>query len=317
MSYLWSNLAVISLTSVMEVLSLTSETHATQFIQTFGELFKDNVLTDVTLVCDDQVRVDAHKIVLSAGSHFFREMFVNNPHSHPLLYLRGLKEPELLSILQFLYLGETSLNKDSVPQFLSVARELEISGLEKQETGAVKTNEPEAETIEEEQKIKIKTPEPSQKQADTTLVAVKDSTVVSRKKKPSYSCDKCKYEAPSSLELKRHQTTCVVPSPSVTKELPRKPGVQNYPCDCCNFQAQSKYKLAEHKVAVHAVSCSQCNTKFQSEAAMLKHRRAKHEDPTALKVPEQKLACHQCRFVSSRMDLLREHVINTHPRAVK
>ena len=305
----------------MEVLSICSDSHGTQLIQKFGEFFKENVLTDVTLVCDDQVRIGAHKIVLSAGSHFFREMFVNNPSSHPLLYLRGLRESELLSMLQFLYLGETSLNKDSVPQFLSVAKEFEISGLEEQEVTETENDEPEANQTEEEQNLKVTTPEPSQKKADTTSkIAEKDSTVSRTKKNPLYFCDKCHHEAPGSLELKRHQTTCVgvVASPSMTKDLQRKKtGGENYLCDFCNFPAQSKSKLAEHKVAVHAVSCSHCSTKFQSEAAMVKHRRAKHEAPPALKVPEQKLACHQCRFVSSRMDLLREHVINTHTRPSK
>ena len=299
---------------MMEVLTITSESHDSQFIQTFGEFFKENVLTDVTLVCDDQVRIDAHKIVLSAGSHFFREMFVNNPHSHPLLYLRGLKEQELLSILQFLYVGETSLNKDSVPQFLSVAKEFEISGLETE----TENSEPEVDQAEEESNLKMTTPKPSQQKADSTFKDAKeDSTVPRNKKKPLYFCDKCQYTAPGSSDLKRHKTKCSVAS--TTKDL-QKIGGENYPCEACDFRAQSKSKLAEHKVAVHAVSCSHCHTKFQSEAAMVKHRRAKHEAqptppaPTAMKVPEQKLACHQCRFVSSRMDLLREHVINTHAK---
>ena len=256
----------------MEVLTITSESHATKFVQTFGELFNNNVLTDVTLVCDDQVRIDAHKIVLSAGSLFFREMFVKNPQTHPLLYLRGLKEEELLSLLQFLYLGETLLSKDRVPQFLSAAKEFKISGLEEQEITETENTE---DQTEEKQNLKLKKPEPSQKKEEKASALLSVSTKVSQ----------------------------------------MKTGGEKYQCDICNFHAQSKSKLAEHKVAVHAVSCSHCNTKFQSEAAMVKHRRAKHEPqpaPRGEKVPEPKLACHQCRFVSNRMDLLREHVMSTH-----
>ena len=50
----------------MEVLSISSENHSNQIIQTFGELFKDNALTDVTLVCDNKIRIEAHKLILSA-----------------------------------------------------------------------------------------------------------------------------------------------------------------------------------------------------------------------------------------------------------
>ena len=121
---------------------------------------------------------------------------------------------------------------------------------------------------------------------------------------------------PSQKKAERTLKAASAPLSVSTKDVQRKAGGgENYQCDICNFHAQTKSKLAEHKVAVHAVSCSHCNTKFQSEAAMVKHRRAKHEPqpaPRGEKVPEPKLACHQCRFVSNRMDLLREHVTSTH-----
>ena len=37
---------------------------------------EDNRLFDVTLVADDGQHIQAHKIILSAGSHFFNDIFV-------------------------------------------------------------------------------------------------------------------------------------------------------------------------------------------------------------------------------------------------
>ena len=86
----------------MDVLSISSETHSNQIIQTFGELLKDNILTAVMLVWHNQIRINAHKIILSAGSPLFRDLLLTNPRSQPLLHLRGLKEEVLVPILQFL-----------------------------------------------------------------------------------------------------------------------------------------------------------------------------------------------------------------------
>ena len=92
---------------------LTSETHSKQFRDTFIGFFKSNVLTDVTLICDDKVRIEAHKLVLCAGSSFFRDFLVyNNANSHPMIFLKGVKQQELQPLVQFLYNGETTVPQE-------------------------------------------------------------------------------------------------------------------------------------------------------------------------------------------------------------
>ena len=44
--------------------------------------------TDVTLVCEGDKQVSAHKVILSAASPFFKQILIKNPHQHPLIYLR-------------------------------------------------------------------------------------------------------------------------------------------------------------------------------------------------------------------------------------
>ena len=68
--------------------------------------------TDVTLVCDDDALVEAHKVVLGALSPVFRKMLASNhllypgPGSHPMIYLRGVKHQDMEAILRYIYLGE-------------------------------------------------------------------------------------------------------------------------------------------------------------------------------------------------------------------
>ena len=55
--------------------------------KTFGIIRDEDFLQDVTLVGDDNAQIAAHKHVLSACSEYFKNIFINNKHSHPLLCL--------------------------------------------------------------------------------------------------------------------------------------------------------------------------------------------------------------------------------------
>jgi len=94
----------------------------------FRELREEKDFFDVTLACDDS-QVQAHKVILSACSPFFRNVLRRNPHQHPLLYLKGVKYKELLSVLNFMYMGEVNVAQEELNSFLSVAEDLRVKGL--------------------------------------------------------------------------------------------------------------------------------------------------------------------------------------------
>jgi len=96
--------------------------------EAFSDIREDKDLFDVTLACEDN-QIEAHKLILSACSTFFRSIFKSNPHRHPLLYLRGVKFKELLGILNFMYMGQVSVAEADLNSFLSVAADLKIRGL--------------------------------------------------------------------------------------------------------------------------------------------------------------------------------------------
>jgi len=94
----------------------------------FRELREDKDFFDVTLACDDQ-QIQAHKVILSACSPFFRTILKRNPHAHPLLYLRSVKFSDLQSVLSFMYHGEVNVAQEDLNSFLAVAEELKVKGL--------------------------------------------------------------------------------------------------------------------------------------------------------------------------------------------
>ena len=94
----------------------------------FRELREEKDFFDVTLACEDS-QVSAHKVILSACSPFFRNVLRKNPHQHPLLYLKGVKYQEMLSVLNFMYQGEVNVAQEELNSFLAVAEELRVKGL--------------------------------------------------------------------------------------------------------------------------------------------------------------------------------------------
>ena len=101
----------------------------------FKELRDDKDFFDVTLACDDE-QLQAHKVILSACSPFFRNVFRRNPHQHPLLYLKGVRYTDLQSVLNFMYHGEVNVAQEELNSFLAVAEDLKVKGLTQSSSGS-------------------------------------------------------------------------------------------------------------------------------------------------------------------------------------
>jgi len=94
----------------------------------FKELRDDSEFFDVTLACDDD-QMQAHKVILSACSPFFRNILRRNHHQHPLLYMKGVKYTDLQAVLNFMYHGEVNVAQEELNSFLAVAEDLRVKGL--------------------------------------------------------------------------------------------------------------------------------------------------------------------------------------------
>ena len=88
--------------------------------------------SDITLVTKDNRKMPAHKLILSSGSTFFRGLFAEDlGHQHPLLYLPGVGMDVLEAILHFLYQGQVQIRREQIKEFLAIAEDLGVEGLNK------------------------------------------------------------------------------------------------------------------------------------------------------------------------------------------
>ena len=118
----------IDMTS-MEQLCLQWNDFQDTILSSFKDLRQDKDFTDVTLACEDGQQVEAHKIVLTSLSPFFKSLLSRNKHQHSIFYMKGVKLDQLLAILDFLYCGEANVFQEQLDSFLAIADELKLKGL--------------------------------------------------------------------------------------------------------------------------------------------------------------------------------------------
>ena len=95
----------------------------------FSVLRDEDYLHDVTIVTDDNEQIAAHKLVLSASSEYFKNIFKKNKHSHPLLCLEGVSSKDVRNMMDYIYNGELQMFQEDLDRFLIIAQRLKIEGL--------------------------------------------------------------------------------------------------------------------------------------------------------------------------------------------
>ena len=98
------------------------------YVGSFQQLRADKELFDVTLACEDET-IEAHKVVLAACSIFFRNLFRKAKQSNPIIYLKGVSHKDLVSLLDYIYTGQTQVLAEDVERFIQVGRDMQVKGL--------------------------------------------------------------------------------------------------------------------------------------------------------------------------------------------
>jgi len=104
---------------------------------TFKDLLACENFVDCTLSCGQAGQtINAHRVVLSACSPYFRQVLSNlGAWQHPVIILKDIKYEDLAGIVEFIYHGEVSIDQDCLPGFLQAAESLRIKGLTEDSKG--------------------------------------------------------------------------------------------------------------------------------------------------------------------------------------
>merc|ERR1711936_440346 len=224
-------------------------------MENLQELFYEKHFADVTIVSDDGIQLTAHKVILSACSSVLRNMLVNNPHPHPMLLMRGIKKTHLMSILKFMYCGETKILRDNIDEFVSICRDLKVNDIVSSDDLDTPVDDEEGfqENTESNQKEHVEGLLNSMEQID-------EKVEISEGNRPGEIIE---------IDLDIEAT-----KPSLTQEstekMPEKGNCENlelsklHACKECDYETVSVFNLKRHKYAKHENSkhqykCEHCD----------------------------------------------------------
>merc|ERR1719318_333932 len=93
------------------------------------KMLSDKEFTDVTLVTADGKGINAHRVVLSASSYFFQQVFKRNPNLQTIIYMDNVSHLVLEGLVHFMYTGQVKIEKNELKSFLKMGDKFKIDGL--------------------------------------------------------------------------------------------------------------------------------------------------------------------------------------------
>ena len=297
----------------MTFASISSSLYPHNVAKTYGEMFRNNVLTDVTLICHDKIKIEAHKAVLCSGSKVLQDYLVSHPHASPMLFFHAIKEEHLKPLIEFMYFGQTMVPQASLQKIIEIAKELEIRDL--------LDDDSEDDIIPEEQ--------PHSKEVETSVkvvpgpVNIPEITPITD---TINNCSQCEFKGRNEEALTKH-INLLHPNPvksekqNVAESLPFNAndaiiGTQDQSQIFSNnyeLIQNTELKTVEKEIVSIKTSnntinqCTQCEFKGRNKAALTKHINLLHSTSQELSVKKSSFDCTTCNFKFRSQEAMVKH----------
>ena len=231
-----------------EKYSLTWHTYSDHMKVMMKEMMTSGDFADVTLVCDDKKHIRAHKNILAACSSVFKDIL--QVENSSVIYLKGVNFSDMESILEYIYLGEATVDQAQIEHFFDNAKSLDIKGLNSDEGAS-------------EEKYAV----------ENLIIGNANETFGTRDEdslKENYA--NIKNESLSADEEEVENKTLKQKSSKVNDNRPFK-------CNECHKIFCGPSGLFQHNKHVHegvTYDCSQCDIKTSKKSHLKRHIERKH-----------------------------------------
>ena len=282
--------------------------------------YRNQSLTDVTLVSDEQGEFVAHKIILSSFSPIFRSVLPDNS-DHQYVYLQGVKASVLENLLEFMYRGETFIDNEEISDFLTAARDFKLREFTEEKT-------PDSLYVD-----------PNSSVEDVKLFSASDSETLeqyllqdSERLETVEKTEELDYKPPRDVKVKckiktekTEKNAKVIVSSPVKKEIlqqmvekkkkrqikldPVSGELMQYKfrCEVCDAPYQSSVGLGFHMKAKHqgvVYPCSECDYTSSFQPNTTRHMKEKHQG--------KMYYCDKCDYKIGRSEMMKTHVEYEH-----
>ena len=278
-----------------EKFTLTWHSYANHYQGVLSNLFESGESSDITLVCDEQVKFKAHKFILKSCSPVFESILDETHDSKSVVYLRGVNQLELKPILNFIYSGQASFYQERMKDFLKTGKDLQIKEIkevpeeeEMADNGENMAEKPHHDVISEEDD----SDSADENEIGSSTVGYKTSQQISVPSNSS-QCPQCNAVFAHTRSLMRHVRS-------------EHEGVK-YPCNQCDYKALDQGNMNKHIESVHEgvkYPCSQCAYKATEHTGLKRHIESVHE---GVRYP-----CSQCDYKATKQSSLKIHIESIH-----
>jgi len=252
----------------------------------FYKFRQDQRFLDVTLATDDGRHIQAHKLILAAGSQFFDEIFVNCDQTNMLVYLKGIRSDQLEQVTDFIYNGEAFITQEELVQFLEIGKELKVKGLIGELQGvqeSVQEGENDGRFEETEKKARI--PSSVTDLSENFKTTEYNVAKIGTKSRTSYANKELNIQIEQIIHFDEGSWKCKICGKTTQG---KKQIMQNHAethiegrahdCHSCSKTFKTRQLLKMHIYGFHSelFSCDICGKAEMNRHAYLYHRRNNH-----------------------------------------
>ena len=224
-------------------------------LQSFGKLRQEKDFFDVTLVSEDEKQIQAHKLVLSSSSKFFKNILKRVNHSNPLIYLSGITSKDLECIVDYIYHGEVQIYQEDIDSFLEHAKKLKIEGL-------IDNHATDNQAFEDKVEVKFQ----HQDKFNTSSSKHVETKVIQRTEN-NQERSMSNFTPKFNGDLRETINELIEKVPS------------GFECKCCGKTYPRSSDIRKH-VEIHieglSYDCTQCEKSFRSRVLLTNHKQRNH-----------------------------------------
>ena len=289
----------LNVMSSSELLAVRDKDFSSHNVEYFKEILDQDDMTDVTIACDDNYTMRAHKVILSASSLFFRSVIKKSKCPDPYIYLKGVPASHLSSLMSYIYSGETDVRTEDFQMFMTIASELKISSLtstnhinsdDRQTLMDTEVPRPDTKISHEKNRVKKKLEKPNPEEPKSELPSAE------KESESGFPFDDFDLHEDNNIDDDNvngggeSKQFCATFDKSISEETDKviellgRDGRIVFSCTICK-----KTSLKRMKARIHAEThlnqfrhkCPDCGLESKTSSSLYVHMRRKHPTPAS------------------------------------